>query len=108
MIARETPIVRTITRKLKAIPNSYVINLHGSVYGTAGNPDLLFWVGSVSFAFEGKRVGKKARSLQEVRLERMRRAGVVCAVVHSVYEVRAVLQAYGVSMGKPPAAGGVT
>jgi hypothetical protein len=94
----ESTITAAILGKLKVVPYSYVLPFHGSVFGKAGVPDILFWKGSVSFAFEVKGLRGKTSRIQEVQLERMRRAGVIAAVVRSVDEVRAILGSYGIEM----------
>lgn len=104
----ESTITAAILKKLKAVPGGYALKIHGSEFQRAGVPDILFWcasIGSASqddeclpFAFEVKRPGCKASPIQEVQFERMKRAGVITAVVRSVDEVRVILGSYGIEM----------
>lgn len=117
----ESTITAGILKMLRAIPNGYALKIHGSEFQRAGVPDILFWKGhpdaaspaliwdgngeivgevelSIPFAFEVKQPGKKATPIQKVQLDRMERAGVQCAIVRSVAEVRAILGSLGIEM----------
>ncbi len=59
---------------------------------SAGWPDILAWRDGVAYAFEVKLPGGKATSLQEKRLEDLRKVGVIAAIVESVEEVLSLLQ----------------
>jgi hypothetical protein len=94
----ESVITTAILARLRLIPDSYVHKVHGSRFQPAGVPDILFWKGNVPFAFEVKGSKGSVSKIQEVQLERMKQAGVVCAVVRSVDEVRAILGSFGIEM----------
>lgn len=96
----ESTITTAILTKLRAIPEGYALKIHGNEFQKAGVPDILFWKGSVPFAFEVKRLPGRGRlsKIQQVQLDRMERAGVITAVVRSVDEVRAILGSYGIEM----------
>jgi len=73
-------------------PGAVVRKRHGSIYTTAGDPDLeILWRGH-HVECELKRPGENPTPLQARRLEEWRRAGATVAVVHSVVEMREVMQ----------------
>lgn len=92
----EFTITAAFLAKLRAIPKGYALKVHGSEFQRAGVPDILFWKGGVPFAFEVKTMRGRVSKIQKVQLERMERAGVVCAVVRSVAEARAILGSFGI------------
>ena len=104
----ESTITAAILKKLRAIPESYTLKIHGSEHGRAGVPDILFWCARVdsasqddvclSFAFEVKGPRGRVSPIQAVQARRMTLAGVRCSVVRSVDEVRAILGSYGIGM----------
>lgn len=94
----ESTLTASILAKLTVIPEGYALKIHGSEFQRAGVPDILFWKG-IPFAFEVKVPGRgRLSKIQAVQLERMERAGVICAVVRSVDEVRAILGSFGIAM----------
>lgn len=101
----ESTITAAIIAMLKAIPYSYVLKFHGSEYQQAGVPDILFWKAHeytdqpecLAFAFEVKTARGRVSPIQAVQLDRMMRACVICSVVRSVDEVRAILVSNGIS-----------
>jgi len=76
----------------KEYPASIVRKRHGTVYTTAGDPDLTILYSGIHIECELKRPGEEARPLQLRRLEQWRAAGAVTAVVHSVAEMRQVME----------------
>lgn len=91
--ARESAIVRAILTYLKTRPEIWAMKVHGSPMQVAGIPDIVgvFGPAGRAFALEVKRPGEAPTVLQERIMERLRAAGVLVAVVHSVDEVREVL-----------------
>lgn len=74
--------------------------------GVAGDPDIDACIRGRSVQLEVKRPGERPTALQARRLEEWRRAGAIVAVVHSVAEVRAVLeenQLFGRTLEHDPA-----
>lgn len=89
---RESAIVRAVLRRLAAEPVCYAEKRHGSVYSQAGAPDVAGCLRGRAFYLEVKRPGGPGPTLlQELQLERRRRAGAVAAVVRSVAEAEAAL-----------------
>jgi len=83
----ESTIVRAIIRHLRELPDSWVLKVHGSSFQRRGVPDILFiWHGR-SYAFEVKCPGKRLTRIQEVEIERLRKAGVLAVVVHNEVDV---------------------
>lgn len=82
-------------RYLRQLPEAYVVNHHGGSYSTAGVPDILACLAGRAVYVEVKREGGDLSVLQRQHLERIRRAGGVAIVAHSVAEVRGALAAAG-------------
>ena len=71
-----------------------------------GIPDLLFIHAQQTWAIELKRPGEYPSPVQRDVHERMRAAGAMVAVAHSLDEVRAQLAAWGIpTLGRAPCAG---
>lgn len=97
MAQPETALVGRIRTAVKRkFPDAVVQKLHGGPYQTAGLPDLLIVIEGRVYGFEVKkqRLGEsdehargRATLLQRARLEDLRNAGGVAAVVLSVDEV---------------------
>ena len=94
----EAAITAQIMAMLKRVPRSFVLKTHGGPMQQAGLPDILFWCGSVSAAFEVKVPGNRATPLQAHTISRMCGAGVSASVVNSVEQVRDVLAALGIRL----------
>ncbi len=62
---------------------------------TAGIPDIIACVNGRFIAFEVKTPSGKATKLQEATIRKILNAGGVAAVVHSVDEVKAILEKHG-------------
>jgi len=73
-------------------PRAVVRKRHGSSYTTAGDPDLEILFQGTHIECELKRVGENPTPLQSRRLEQWAAAGAVTAVVHTVEEMRQVMQ----------------
>jgi hypothetical protein len=72
-------------------PGAVVRKRHGSVYSTAGDPDLMILYRGIHIECELKRIGENPTPLQVRRLEQWRQAGAVTAVIRSVPEMRALM-----------------
>lgn len=81
-----------ILRYLRALPETWAQKMHGSVFMDAGTPDIIGVHKGLAFAFEAKRPGGKATKAQTVMLARWRAAGAITGVVHSVDEVKELLE----------------
>lgn len=87
----EKAIVNSIMRYLEKLPGCYAFKTHGSIYGS-GQPDIVGCIKGRAFALEVKRPGGKPTKLQVCMLEKWKSAGAVTGVVHSVDEVKEVLE----------------
>ncbi len=102
----ERAIVKAILAYLNSLPNCLARKRWGGGMGVAGDPDIDACIRGRSVQLEVKRLGERPTPLQLKRLEEWRKAGAVVAVVHSVAEVRAVLeenQLLGRTVGDAPA-----
>ena len=95
---KESDIVQSILRYMKAVPGCFAWKTHGGMYGTAGIPDVIACVRGRFFAFEVKTASGKATALQETTIRKILAAGGTAAVVRSADEVRAILAKYGMSL----------
>ena len=84
-----------------AVPNegrrSYTTAARHKLLGmVAGVPDLVLTHGGKAFFFEVKSPTGRLRPAQKLFLERAQASGARCAVVRSIDDVRAALDAWGV------------
>lgn len=101
----ERAIVKAILAYLNSLPGCLARKRWGGGMGVAGDPDIDACIRGRSVQFEVKRPGERPTALQAKRLGEWRQAGAVVAVVHSVAEVRAVLeenQLLGRTVGDDP------
>lgn len=88
---KEKSIVNLILKNLKAMPNCVAIKTHGSIYSSAGTPDILGCHQGRSFALEVKCPGKHATPIQQHVLNEWGQAGAIARVVRSWDEVKTYL-----------------
>jgi hypothetical protein len=88
----ERAIVKAILAYLNSLPGCLARKRWGGGMGVAGDPDIDACIRGRSVQLEVKRPGERPTPLQAKRLEEWRKAGAIVAVVHSVAEVRAVLE----------------
>jgi len=88
----ERAIVKAILAYLNGLPGCLARKRWGGGMGVAGDPDIDACLDGRSVQLEVKRPGEQPTVLQAKRLEEWRRAGAVVGVVHSVAEVRALLE----------------
>jgi hypothetical protein len=88
----ERAIVKAILTYLNGLPGCLARKRWGGGMGVAGDPDIDACVCGRSVQLEVKRPGEAPTPLQVKRLEEWRRAGSVVGVVHSVDEVRALIE----------------
>jgi len=94
----ERSIVTKVLRYLKTVPGCFCWKEHGGMYGTAGIPDIIACVNGRFIAFEIKTPSGKTTKLQEATIRKILNAGGaggVAAVVHSVDEVKVILEKHG-------------
>jgi len=88
----EKDIVAAIMRYLKTIPGCFAWKEHGGPHGTAGIPDIICCYDGRFVAFEVKTTLGKLTKLQEVTIERIRKAKGCAFKVTSVEEVKEILK----------------
>ena len=94
----ESPVTTAILKTLNALPDTYAVKLHGSMYGRVGTPDILVvrlraWEGEPilgeygqAYFLEVKRPGAKPTPAQLAEMAKWTDVGAVCCVVRSVQE----------------------
>lgn len=88
---RESALVTQILATLRALPETWAVKVHGSIYSAAGTPDILGSHRGRAIALEVKRHGGRVTSIQKRHLALWNASGAVCGVVHDVGEVRELL-----------------
>jgi Holliday junction resolvase len=92
MKMKEKDIVAAILRLLKKTPGCFAWKEHGSMYSTAGIPDIIACVGGRFVAFEVKVPGNKMTKLQEITIQKIKDAKGQAFMVTSAAEVAAILK----------------
>lgn len=88
----EAALIQKIRRYLATVPECFFWKEHGGQYGTAGIPDIIVCHKGRFIALEAK-VGKNTPTkLQAATIDKIRQAGGIAAVVHSVDEVKHVME----------------
>ncbi|MDO9565233.1 MAG: VRR-NUC domain-containing protein [Candidatus Desulfaltia sp.] len=88
----EKYIVTAILKHLKTVPDCFCWKVHGGMYGTAGIPDIICCIGGRFVAFEVKTPSGKLTKLQEITIQRIRKAKGKAYKVSSVEEVISILE----------------
>lgn len=88
---READIVRSIMNYLKSVPYCFAWKEHGGMYGTAGIPDIICCYNGRFIGFEVKMPKGQPTKLQESTIRKIQRCNGIAAVVHSVSEVRGII-----------------
>lgn len=88
---KEADIVKAIMKYLKTVPGCFCWKEHGGMCGPAGIPDIIACIGGHFFGFEVKTDSGKPTKLQEAIIRKILAAGGTVLVVHSVDEVRPVV-----------------
>jgi Holliday junction resolvase len=78
-------------RKFIEEEGGFIYKNHGSSMMMAGLPDLVGCINGIFIGIEVKQPGRNATKVQEHVLEKIRRAGGVAFVAHSVEEVQQIL-----------------
>jgi hypothetical protein len=91
----EKDIVTAILRYLKTVPGCFCWKTHGGMYGTAGLPDIVLCYRGRFVAFEVKRENGRLTRLQEITLEKIRKAKGEAYKVTSVKEVQQIILNFG-------------
>jgi len=88
----ERDIVAAIMRLLRKTPNCFSWKTHGGMYGVAGIPDIIACINGRFVAFEVKTETGKTTKLQEMMLQRIKKAKGVAFTVRSAAQVAAILK----------------
>ncbi|MFX4263106.1 VRR-NUC domain-containing protein [Pelotomaculum propionicicum] len=88
----EKEITNAILHYLKTVPTCFAWKTHGGIYGTAGIPDIICCIGGRFVAFEVKTPSGKLTKLQEITIQRIRKAKGQAYKVSSVKEVKTILE----------------
>jgi hypothetical protein len=87
----ERAIVKAILSYLNSLSGCLARKRWGGGMGVAGDPDIDACIRGRSVQLEVKRPGEKPTALQEKRIEEWTQAGAIAGVVHSVADVRNLL-----------------
>jgi hypothetical protein len=87
----ERAIVKAILAYLNGLPGCLARKRWGGGMGVAGDPDIDACIRGRSVQLEVKRPGEKPTALQVKRLDEWKQAGAIVGVVHSVDDVRSLL-----------------
>ena len=89
---KEKTITNQILKYLKDLPECYAFKEHGGLYGTSGIPDIICCYKGRFVAFEVKNEKGKLSKLQEITIEKIRKASGVAFKVTSLEEVKEILK----------------
>lgn len=89
---KESDIVKAILKYLKTVPKCFCWKEHGSMYGTAGIPDIICCYRGKFMAFEVKTEKGRTTALQDSVINKIQKCGGKAVVVRSVNEVKAVIE----------------
>lgn len=89
---KEKAITNQILKYLKAQPECFVFKEHGDIYGTSGIPDIICCYKGKFVAFEVKTPSGKLSKLQEITINKIRKAQGAAFKVISLAEVKEILK----------------
>ena len=89
---KEKAITNQILKYLKNQPECFAFKEHGGFYGTAGIPDIIGCYKGKFVAFEVKTEKGKLSKLQEITIEKIRKASGIAFKVTSLEEVKKILK----------------
>lgn len=91
-------VVVPIMKYLNSLPNSKVINIHGSIFTERGTPDIIGCINGRLIAFECKRSDDEEPSkIQKWRLSEWIAANAVVGSVSSLWQVQMILCLMGIT-----------
>ena len=104
-IGSETALKRTVLTYLsRNYPTACVRKRHGTVYTTAGDPDIYFLLDGIHVECELKQPGKEPTRIQQHRLLQWSKAGALTVVIHTLAELVTFMEAnFGPPLGPPVA-----
>ena len=83
---------KTNTKIFKSLPECFAFKEHGGLYGTSGIPDIIVCYKGKFLAFEVKTEKGKLSKLQEITIEKIRKANGMAFKVTSLEEVKEILK----------------
>ena len=89
---KEKTITNQILKYLKSLPECFAFKEHGGLYGTSGIPDIIVCYKGKFLAFEVKNENGKLSKLQEITIEKIRKANGMAFKVTSLEEVKEILK----------------
>ena len=89
---KEKTITNQILKYLKNLPECFAFKEHGGLYGTSGIPDIIVCYKGKFVAFEVKTEKGKLSKLQEITIEKIRKANGMAFKVTSLEEVKKILE----------------
>lgn len=91
-------VVDPILKYINSLPESKVINIHGSVFSERGTPDVIGCIQGRTVVFECKRdATEELEKIQKWRLAEWLAAGAVVGGVSDLDHVKLILQIMGVT-----------
>ena len=97
-IPKEASVVKTILRRLNALPGCKAEKVHGGIYGRRGKPDITGCVLGRRFDLEVKVGVNKPTPTQLKEIEEWRSAGGIAGWVTSWAEVVALFRDHGLDV----------
>lgn len=88
----EKYIVHKIMKYLKSLPECFCFKEHGGMYGTSGIPDIICCIDGLFVAFEVKTEKGKLSKLQEITIEKIKKAKGQAHKVTSLEEVKEIIE----------------
>lgn len=89
---KERAITNQILKYLKAQPECFAFKEHGGIYGTSGVPDIICCYKGKFMAFEVKTPKGKMSKLQEITINKIKKAQGIAFKVTSLEEVKEILK----------------
>lgn len=89
---KEKTITNQILKYLKSLPGCFAFKEHGGLYGTSGIPDIIVCYKGKFVAFEVKTEKGKLSKLQEITIEKIRKANGRAFKVTNLEEVEEILK----------------
>ena len=89
---KEQKLIDQIKAYLKDRPDTFYFKSHGGFYGTAGIPDIIICHKGKFVGLECKAKGRKPTLLQQLTINKIKKACGIAVVVYSLDEVKELLK----------------
>jgi len=90
---RESELVKSIKAYLGMKQGLFFWKEHGGIYGTGGIPDLIVCYKGKFVALECKAKRKNPTVLQQITINKIKKAGGIAACVWSLEDAKAIIEA---------------